>query len=48
MLSYGAGEGIRHPTEIFQEAMSRHRYIIRSESLDRLLEMAGDIQRLGF
>ncbi len=34
--------------EIFQPAMSRFRYIIRSKSLDRLLEMAGDVQRMRF
>jgi hypothetical protein len=33
-----------NPT-IFQEAMSRYRYIVRSTSRDRLLKMAGDIQR---
>jgi hypothetical protein len=31
--------------KIFQEAMSRYRYIIRSTSRERLLKMAGDIQR---
>jgi hypothetical protein len=31
--------------EIFQAAMSRYRYIIRSTDREELLEMAGDIQR---
>ncbi len=31
--------------KIFQEAMSRYRYIIRSPNRERLLKMAGDIQR---
>lgn len=30
---------------IFQAAMSRYRYIIRSESRERLLELAADVQR---
>ena len=31
---------------IFQKAMSRYRYLIRSPSLQRLIAMAGDVQRL--
>jgi hypothetical protein len=31
--------------KIFQVAMSRYRYIIRSPNRERLLKMAGDIQR---
>jgi hypothetical protein len=31
--------------KIFQEAMSRYRYIIRSTSREKLLKMVGDIQR---
>jgi hypothetical protein len=32
--------------KIFQEAMSRDRYIIRSTSRQKLLKMAGEIKRL--
>ena len=31
---------------IFQKAMSRYRYLIRSSSLQRLMTMAGDVQRI--